>query len=185
MPEENQQTPQEEQETQETKRPNPWVQRILIIGGILLILGVEIGISYMLNKNVVVPKYFSQEQQQEKQTEEKVESGEPDEAEADELNQNIYMLENIVINPVGTNGGRYVALAVGFGVRNPETLSVLETRDIQIRDAINSLLSNKSLREFVDVSRRDSLKQEIMTTVNGKIEPKQVESVYFTEYVIQ
>jgi len=168
-----------------TKKPNPWVRRLVMLGAVVLVIGIELGISYVLNKRVVVPKYFGEvkEKPEEKSGEEKQEQKK--EKDLAELNTNIYMLDNIVINPKGTNGTRYIAMAVGMGVHDPATLEELKNRDIQIRDAMNALLADKSLGEFVDMANRPKLKREILNTVNRKIEPNEVESIYFTEYVIQ
>ncbi len=181
MPEEKELQEREEQEEPSGEGGNPWGKRLLILLGILVILGVEIGVSYVVNKKMVIPKYFSQET-----TESEVPKETPvSRTAAHELNPNIYMLDNIVINPTGTNGGRYIAMSIGLGVDKRETLGVLENRDIQVRDAINTVLGNKGLREFVDVSYRGKLKREILGTINEKIQPAEVESIYFTEFVIQ
>lgn len=181
MAEEEQLQQTNEEENTSGSEGNPWVKRIVVVFGILLVIGVEIGVSYVVNKRVVIPSYFAQDtiQVEEPEQEESMETA------PYELNPNIYMLENLVINPTGTNGSRYVAMAIGLGVEQQETLEVLKTRDIQVRDAINTLLGNKGLREFVDVNYRSKLKQEILDTVNAKIQPAEVESIYFTEYVIQ
>ncbi|MCF7802849.1 MAG: flagellar basal body-associated FliL family protein [Candidatus Marinimicrobia bacterium] len=168
-----------------TQGINPWIKRLLMFGAVLLVIGIELGISYVLNKRVVVPKYFSEVKEKPKGQDGKKKKEEKKETEQAELNTNIYLVDNIVINPKGTNGTRYIAMAVGLGVNDPGTLEKLKNRDIQIRDAMNALLADKSLGEFVDMENRPKLKREILNTVNDKIGPNEVESIYFTEYVIQ
>jgi len=162
--------------------PNPWLKRLLFTGGILVLLGAEVAVSYVLNKNVVLPKYLAHKAEAQAQVDT---LSQPEPQDRDALNSNIYMLDNLVINPMGTNGLRYIAMSIGLGVDNPSVVDVLKERDIQIRDAMNSLLANKSMSDFVDMSQRDELKHEIMQTVNAKINPSKVESIYFTEFVIQ
>lgn len=179
---------EEQQDAKPEKERGPWMKRLIVLGAILLVIGAEVGISYILNKKVVVPKYFSgASEKSKKETPPQV--VESDSASGTSnisgLNSNIFLLENIVINPRGTNGMRYVAMAIGIGASESSTLEALKGRELQIRDAMNSLLADKSLGEFVDLDRRAALKNEIKKTVNEKIKPKKVESVYFTEYVIQ
>lgn len=172
-------------EGNDSKDRSPWMKRLIFIGAIILVVGVEIGISYVLNKKVVVPKYFSEASEKSQQKPEKIMNTEEAVEDKSGLNSNIFLLENIVVNPRGTNGMRYIAMAIGMGVTKSTTLEALRGREIQIRDAMNSLLADKPLGEFVDMDRREKLKKEILATVNEKIEPHEVESIYFTEYVIQ
>jgi len=190
-----------------------WSKRILIGVGVIAILLVEVGVAYMLNKKIVVPKYYhsgrvatasettsggesprespkkdagktedSAEEPAEESTKGSTESTTPSPA---ELNANIYMINDLIINPAGSQGGRYVAMSIGLGVDQQPALDELKTRDIQIRDAIIALLSQKTLGKFVSIEERLKLKQEILDLVNEKLNSDDVESIYFTEYVIQ
>jgi|GEM_PF-2724702 len=175
---------QSKEENKEKKDRGPWAKRLLLTGAILLVIGLEVGLSYILNKRMVVPKYFSSTSGEvKKQSDEMMAEGNIEDKAG--LNTNIFLLENIVINPRGTNGLRYVAMAIGMGVNKASTLEVLRGREIQIRDTMNTLLADKPLGEFVDMERREKLKREILAAVNEKIEPFEVESIYFKEYVIQ
>lgn len=189
-----------------------WGKRILIGVGVIAILLVEVGVAYMLNKKIVVPKYYhsgrvaaasetntsgespaeSAEKpgKKEEAAEEPVEESATGETESTtpspaELNSNIYMINDLIINPAGSQGGRYVAMSIGLGVDKPSALEELKTRDIQVRDAIIALLSQKTLGKFVAIEERIKLKQEILDLVNEKLNSDNVESIYFTEYVIQ
>lgn len=159
-------------------------KKLLVALVILLLIGVEVGISYYINRRVVVPKYFTQTTSVKKGGIGKAaaDSASPSNA---QLNSNIYMLDNLVINPTGTNGTRYVSLSIGVGVDKLSILDDLKSRDIQIRDAVNTLLGKKSMGEFVNINQREELKNEILATVNDKLQPEQVKSIYFKEFVIQ
>ena len=185
------------------------LKKVFIALSVVLILLVEIGVSYVINKNVVVPKYLARQQlkaeepvagdsaeiNDEKSKSEETNSKKKDKKEkqaADtekpspsELNQNIYMLNDLVINPAASNGSRYVAMSIGLGVTEEKALDELQNREIQVRDAVNMLLSQKTLSKFIDIKERGALKQEILETINDKMVDYKVESIYFTEYVIQ
>lgn len=170
------------------------LKKILIIFGVVSIFFLEVIFSYVINKKVVVPTYLAKQQLQAEESEKPdIESESRTGADAaekrsespSELNQNIYMLGDIIINPAGSNGIRYVAMSIGLGVTDSKALDELKNREIQIRDAINLLLSQKTLGKFIDIKERGELKKEILTAINEKMANYQVKSIYFTEYVIQ
>ena len=186
------------------------LKKVLIALSVILILLVEIGASYVVNKNVVVPKYLARQQlkaeepmseasaevnesnsnakEKNSKKKDKKSGKEPADTEQSspaELNQNIYMLNDLVINPAASNGSRYVAMSIGLGVTEEKALEELQNREIQVRDAVNMLLSQKTLSKFIDIKERGALKQEILETINDKMVDYKVESIYFTEYVIQ
>jgi len=170
------------EESADVKQKGGMSKKLLVIGAILLLIAVEVGVSYYLNKTVVVPQYFSKTMAATKKSAKADSTSKREDA---ELNSNIYMLDNVVINPTGTNGTRYVSLSIGLGVLKASILEDLKARDIQIRDTVNSLLAKKSMGEFVDIDKRNNLKKEIMVAINDKIQPEQIRSIYFTEFVIQ
>ena len=180
-------------------------RRLLISLGVAAILLVEVLGAYYLNNNMVVPKYIqsagkggitsqaggassesgvssSGADSSEMYSETSMPDGDPSPA---VFNSNIYMIDNLIINPAGSQGGRYVAMSLGLGVHDKKILEELENRDIQIRDAIIALLSQKTLGKFIAIEERLKLKQEILDLVNHKMNTNKVSSIYFTEYVIQ
>ncbi len=95
-------------------------------------------------------------------------------------------MEAIVINPRGTGGRRYLMAKVGVEAATPETLERLGVLGPAARDAILETLSRRSVEELSDISRRDSLKLDIRSALNGILgDDGPVTRVYFTQYVLQ
>lgn len=94
-------------------------------------------------------------------------------------------LENITINPAGTNGRRY--LLVSFGLEAPEAAVLEEVRekDIIIRDQVIRILSQKTVEELADVSQREAIKQEVLEALNQTLQKGKIRKLYFTQYVLQ
>lgn len=94
-------------------------------------------------------------------------------------------LENITINPAGTNGRRY--LLVSFGLEAPEAAVLEEVRekDIIIRDQVIRILSQKTVEELADVSQRKAIKQEVLEALNQTLQKGKIRQLYFTQYVLQ
>ena len=99
----------------------------------------------------------------------------------------IHILEDVIVNPAGTGGNRYLVTSIAFEVdpKNKKLAKEIETKEPLLRDRIITLLSSKGIPELIDVSRRDSLRQEVLQVVNQELEEGKVFWVYFTKYVLQ
>ena len=95
-------------------------------------------------------------------------------------------MDALVVNPRGTDGRRYLMARVGVEAAKPETLDRLGVLGPAARDAILGVLSRQSVADLSDIARRDSLKEEVRTVLNGILgEDGPVTRVYFTQYVLQ
>ena len=104
--------------------------------------------------------------------------------EAEGAPQHIYSVDDLIINPAGTNGQRLLLLSVGFGVSTEESKKVLEENEIVIKDKILSAMSKKSLSLLSKVEMKDSLKVEIADKINSALPDAKIKNVYFSKYVL-
>ncbi len=108
-----------------------------------------------------------------------------DEKEAEELGpQSIYSIDDLIINPSGTNGQQLLLLSVGFGVSSEEKVAELKLKEIIIKDLILNTISQKSLSSLSKVELKDSLKLEIAMKINSAIPDAKINNVYFSKYVL-
>jgi len=98
---------------------------------------------------------------------------------------NIYLIKDLIINPAGTNGNRFLLASVGFEVSSPAALQDLQKKEIQVRDALNTILTGKTLNELVDISKREGLRAEIAKHVGGLVKNGTMKNVYFSKFIIQ
>lgn len=110
------------------------------------------------------------------------EGGEGGEAGAE---PNIYIVKDLILNPAGTNGTRFLLTTVGFEVSNAEAKKELEAKDVQVRDALNTVLSAKTLGSLSVPEKRDSLREEISEKVGKLLHSGELTSVYFSKFIIQ
>ncbi len=96
-----------------------------------------------------------------------------------------FEIKDLVINPAGTLGRRYLVLELGLETHEPQLLVEAESKTIWIRDAVIVLLTAKPSDELLDITRRDALKREILDTVNSKLTTGKFEKLYFTKYIMQ
>ena len=95
-------------------------------------------------------------------------------------------MDALVVNPQGTDGRRYLMARVGVEAAKPETLERFGVLGPAARDAVLGVLSRRTVAELSDIARRDSLKEEIRTVLNGILgEDGPLTRVYFTQYVLQ
>lgn len=98
--------------------------------------------------------------------------------------QKIYNIEDLIINPAGTNGQRLLLLSIGFGVSDDEKINILKENDVVIKDLIINTVSQKSLGMLSTIELKDSLKVELAEKINDAYPKVKVKNVYFSKYLI-
>jgi flagellar protein FliL len=116
---------------------------------------------------------------------EKSEGHEGGEGEEGGAEPNIYIVKDVILNPAGTNGTRFLLTTVGFEVSNAEAKKEIEAKDVQVRDALNTILTAKSLTTLSLPENRDSIRQEIAERVGKLLRTGELTSVYFSKFIIQ
>jgi flagellar protein FliL len=97
----------------------------------------------------------------------------------------VYVVKDLIVNPAGTNGLRFLLTTIGLEVSSEETVKELEKRDVQIHDAIISILTSMTLPQLDDTGVRDSLKVSIKNEINKDLSTGSVLNVYFSKFIIQ
>jgi len=104
---------------------------------------------------------------------------------ADPSFDHVYVVKDLIVNPAGTNGLRFLLTTIGLEVTSEETVKELEKRDVQIHDSIIEILTSRTLPELDDTSTRDSLKTSIREHINKELVTGSVINVYFSKFIIQ
>ena len=98
--------------------------------------------------------------------------------------QKIFNIEDLIINPAGTNGQRLLLLSVGFGVESEEPLNLLKENEVIIKDLVITAVSQKTLGTLSKIEMKDSLKVELANKINSVYPNANVKNVYFSKYLI-
>lgn len=104
---------------------------------------------------------------------------------AESATQNIFLIKDVIINPAGTNGTRFLLTTVGIEVSTPEAQQELEKKEVQVRDLLNSILTSKGLNELVSIEQRELLRIEISKKVGELLKSGKLRNVYFSKFIIQ
>jgi flagellar FliL protein len=98
---------------------------------------------------------------------------------------NVFIVKDLIVNPAGTNGLRFLLTTIGLEVSSAETEKECEKRNVEIHDAIINILTSKTLPQLDEVNSRDSLKTEIKVALNKDLTTGNVLHVYFSKFIIQ
>jgi flagellar FliL protein len=168
------------EETPAKKRSFIPPMKYLIIAGVVI---VQIAASYFLQKAL----FFSDVAEAGLVTSQEAVEGhaEGDEQSGEQLEEPvIVMLEEVIVNPAGTEGRRYLATRLGLQTRSMTGEEEISSRAILIRDAVISLLSSKSMTQLSDLAYRDTLRAELRDVVNLQLKDTHVDNVVFSDYVL-
>ena len=95
------------------------------------------------------------------------------------------LLDNMVLNPAGSGGGRYLLASVSIRYANAGLKEKFTAREAEIRDAILHVLGTKTIEQLTEIPAREALKTEIKDAVDSIMGPKTVLGVFFPQFVIQ
>ena len=96
------------------------------------------------------------------------------------------MIENLVLNPAGSNGTRFLMAAVAAEVKDEKIDEEMGQRDAELRDAVLRILGERTVDQLAEMSLRDALKNELVDSLNARLKSKTaVKRVYFPQFVIQ
>ena len=146
----------------------------LILFGVPVFL-VQLVAIYFLMSKFVVPSSAAKESAKPAETKEA----------AEHPAQSIFVVKDIIVNPAGTNGTRFLLTTIGLEVTTPEAQNDLEKKEVQVRDILNSVLTSKGLDDLVNVEQREALRAEIFQKVSELVKSGTLANVYFSKFIIQ
>ena len=150
----------------------------LVIGG----LGGSFALGPMLAKKFAAPKSAEAATTEDKEKEEKGE-GEHGEKKA---GATVHMMENLVLNPAGSNGTRFLMAALAAEVKDEKVKEEMAGRDAELRDAALRILGVRTVEQLADMQLREALKKELVDSLNARLASKTaIKRIYFPQFVIQ
>jgi len=97
----------------------------------------------------------------------------------------IFMMDNIIVNPAGTGGTRFLSASIGFELESARAGDIMSAREAVVRDALITILSSQSIPELTDFKQRERLRKLIKLRVAKLLKTEDIGAVYFTEFVLQ
>lgn len=166
--------PKVEATEEQPKKSSGLLKTIIIFGVLQLVLAAA---AFATFKTVIKPRLAVTGESKTDLKETKVIEKEPGE---------IFLVDNIVVNPAGTNGTRYLSTSIGLEIKKTEkSAEAMKERTPAIRDILIAILSSKTLDELGSIEGKEIIRKEILERVNLSTTPEHVTKVYFVDYVLQ
>ncbi|NOY60336.1 MAG: flagellar basal body-associated FliL family protein [Calditrichaeota bacterium] len=164
--------------------------KIIILAGIILF---QVALAFILIK-ILLPQTTSGENDSKKEAKQVVKKqtskSKDGSLEKSELstailkNSAMINIEDLVVNPNGSKGKRYLIISLYIYLTDKSLQEKLDVEKPAIKDGLISLLSQKPSEILSDVSNQASLRKEIKLTIENILQHK-VFKVYLTKYVMQ
>ncbi len=97
----------------------------------------------------------------------------------------IFKVGDVIVNPAGTGGTRFLSASIGFEVEDETTMKLFEARQPQIRDALITILGSKNIEQLTDMKQKEIARLQIKKRVTQLLDTEELLAVYFTDFVIQ
>ncbi|NQS98112.1 MAG: flagellar basal body-associated FliL family protein [candidate division Zixibacteria bacterium] len=165
-------------------KKSPFKKVIIIVPVVLLLLAVEITGAYY----TISWFFFSNMPSQEESAvvsdtsqaivsvnQEKLEKGQGE----------LFEFADIIVNPAGTAGRRYLVVSMTFETSNKKVLVELAEKGPILRDALITFLASKTFDYVADVANLENLRSEMLNILNQYLQKGRVVRIYFTGYILQ
>ncbi len=97
----------------------------------------------------------------------------------------IYAIKDIIINPAGTGGTRFLSVSFAFELESEESKAEFEAREAVIRDALITILSSKTVAQLTDPRQKEIARYQIKKRVSDLMKTDELAGVYYTDFVLQ
>jgi len=96
----------------------------------------------------------------------------------------IFRLDNIIVNPAGTQGQRFLIVSVAIEVPTEAAEARLKAAEVPLRDAVTGLLERMSLTQLTQLGARDSVRAAVIVHAR-KFSGDSAVHVYLPQFLIQ
>lgn len=97
----------------------------------------------------------------------------------------LYAVNDIVVNPAGTGGTRFLSLSLGFELGSVELAREFDDREAVVRDALITILSSKTVAELTDARQKEIVRFQIKKRLSQLLRTEEITGVYYTDFVLQ
>jgi flagellar FliL protein len=159
--------------------------KVFVIGLPLFII--QLVLVYFITGNFLLNRFEKSAGDSDKEQSTKVEKGKAKNkgAKAPGESNFFFTVDDVIINPAGTNGQRLMLVSVGLGVNSDEEAKKLKEKEVLVKDIVISTLGSKTLTDLSQTYSKDSLKVQLTKIFADRLPDMEINSVYFPKYIIQ
>lgn len=97
----------------------------------------------------------------------------------------VHLIDNLVLNPAGSGGTRFLLASVGLQTTSAAANDVVSKREVEARDVVLAVLGSKHVEDLAEIANREKLKVELKSALDSLFGPGVVRRIYFPQFVIQ
>ncbi len=97
----------------------------------------------------------------------------------------VFMLDNLVLNPAGSGGSRFLLLTVAMETSSSNVNVDLQARDAEVRDIVLTALANKTVDQLTAIENREGIKTELINALAVRFGKGSLKRLYFPQFVVQ
>ena len=97
----------------------------------------------------------------------------------------VYAIKDIVVNPAGTGGTRFLSVSFGFELGDAGLMAEFTEREALVRDALITILSSKTVAQLTDAREKEIARLQIKKRLEQLLETEDIAGVYYTDFVLQ
>ena len=98
----------------------------------------------------------------------------------------LFSLSNVVVNPPGSDGNRFLIVTFAVGVPDEDAVDLLRSREVELRDGAVSILEQVNMRQLVTSGARDTVRSRFQRYIADQLhlDVSKVR-VYLPQFVMQ
>jgi flagellar FliL protein len=100
----------------------------------------------------------------------------------------VYKLDNIIVNPADSQGQRFLMCSVAIESDDPKALDTLREHEVELRDKIVTMFSQRTLERLSATGARDSLRADLLKIIRPVLGPDAEDTelhIYLPQFVVQ
>ena len=95
-----------------------------------------------------------------------------------------HIIENLVVNPAGSEGIRYLLVSVALEPEDPAMVEELALMDVALRHSLLSYMGSKTVKDLTEIGAREALVEEMMIVLEHEVGEGVIHRIYLPQYVI-
>ncbi len=175
-----------DQPDDEQNRPSIPIGKWVAIIFTLILLGLG---AYMLTERVIVPKLTrrgSEVGDKMRAMRDNVQEARKEKKKAAKKGPVIpHPIKGVTANTAGSRGRRFVTFDLIVETRIEDARDEMVTKEYQIRDALITFFGGRSVGELATRQFMTAAKDTVQALINGLLETGEIDTVYFTKFLIQ
>lgn len=99
--------------------------------------------------------------------------------------ETLHILENLVVNPAGSEGTRYLLVSVAIEPEDQGMIDGLAALEVSCRHTLLTTFGSKTVEELSNISLRPQLVEELRDSLESVVGKGIIHRIYLPQYVIQ